>query len=143
MCVIGIHTLAIARGIIAKAEEKGLFMSPSNPPRIVIQLFPNPQMRYYHVNSRIADQRLYASLGVQGLQYEIKRVDAATIAKALSFYDIEGVTGVGLNIYSVDIEISPAFRWEDLEPRIVEIIRKHLHWDEDPVIELKDSRNMN
>lgn len=109
-------------------------------PRIVIELFPNDLIRDFHVNERISSEKLYDSLpGAEALTYRINDHAPSTIQTALSFYEIEGVTSVSLDIYEVRITISRAFDWDDITPQVIERIKKHLLW-EDAEVREHDSR---
>lgn len=84
-------------------------------PRIVIEHFPNDLIREFHVNERISSEKLYDSLpGADALKYRIGEVAPSTIQTALSFYEIEGVTSVSLDVYEARIIISPAFDWDEI-----------------------------
>lgn len=104
----------------------------SRDPRIVIKHFPYDLIREFHVNERIAAEKLCDSdPGVDSLaRFSIRDHSPATIQTALSFYDIDGVTSVGLNIYEVSITISLAFDWDDVTPQVIDLIKKHLRWDD-------------
>lgn len=109
-------------------------------PRIVIEQFPNDLIREFHVNERISSEKLYDSLpGADALKYRISEVTPPTIQTALSFYEIEGVTSVSLDIYEVRITISPAFDWDEITPQVIDRIKKHLLWD-DVEVRSRDSR---
>ena len=104
----------------------------SRDPRIVIEQFPNDLIREFHVNERIASEKLYDSLpGADALaRFSVRDHSPATVQTALSFYDIEGITSVSLDIYEVRITISRAFDWDDVTPQVIDLIKKHLHWDD-------------
>lgn len=112
-------------------------------PRVVIEQVPNDLIRIFHVNERISSETLYDSLpGVDNLgRFGVRDHNPSTIQTALSFYDIEGVTSVSLDIYQVRVTISRAFDWEDIEPLVVDLVRKHLKWD-DCEVRGHDSRPM-
>lgn len=104
----------------------------SRDPRIVIMQCPYDRIREFHVNGRIACEKLYDSIpGADALaRFSVRDHTPATIQTALSFYDIEGVTSVSLDIYEVRITISRAFDWDDVTPQVIDLIKKHLHWDD-------------
>ena len=100
-------------------------------PRIVIQ-HPSQHHRKFHVNKSISSETLYDTLpGADSLKkFGSLSCEPNTIETALSFYVIEGVTSVGLAIYEVRITISPAFDWAEIESQVIEIIKKHLQWED-------------
>ena len=100
-------------------------------PRIVIEQFPNDLIRKFHINERISYETLYASIpGVDALAMFSERDHSpSTIQTALSFYEIEGVTSISLNIYEVSVTIGRAFDWNDITPGVIDLIKKHLRWD--------------
>jgi hypothetical protein len=97
-------------------------------PRIVIESFPNDTIKYFHVNGRISSEKLYDTLpGADALaKFGMNDHAPSTIQTALSFYEIEGVTSIGLDIYEVSVTISPAFKWEEIIPQVVDVIKKQL-----------------
>lgn len=101
-------------------------------PRIVIEQFPNDLIRDFHVNKRISSEKLYDSLpGADALvRFAVHDHNPSTIQTALSFYEIEGVTSVSLDIYEVRVTISRAFDWDDITPQVIDLIKKHLRWDD-------------
>ena len=109
-------------------------------PRIVIEQFPNDLIRDFHVNERISSEKLHDSLpGAEALVYLINDHAPSTIWTALSFYEIEGVASVSLDIYEVRVTIRRAFDWDDIAPQVIERIKKHLRWD-DAEVRDHDSR---
>lgn len=105
----------------------------SREPRIVIDRYPmNNLTRVFYVNDRIASETLVDTIsGADYLaKFQVEKHSPATVQTALSFYDIEGVTSVGLSIYEVRVTISLAFDWEDVNPQVIDLIKKHLHWDD-------------
>ncbi len=85
--------------------------------------------------------KLYDSLpGADALaMFAVRDHNPSTIQTALSFYEIEGVTSVGLDIYEVRVTIGRAFDWDDITPQVIEHIKKHLRWD-DAEVRDHDSR---
>lgn len=68
-------------------------------PRIVIEQFPNDLIRDFHMNGRISSEKLYAALpGAEALVFAVRDHDPSTIQTALTFYEIEGVTSVSLDV---------------------------------------------
>ena len=111
-------------------------------PRIVIKSFPNVTLKYFHVNARISSERLYSTLLEADALAKFGMYDRApsTIQTALSFYEIEGVTSIGLGIYEVSVTISPAFEWEEIIPQVVDIIKKQLCLEGEVELLYRDSR---
>lgn len=106
-------------------------------PRIVIEQFPNDLIRDFHVNERISSEKLYDSLPVADnlARFAVRDHNPSTIQTALEFYTIEGVTSVSLDIYEVRVTISRAFDWDDITPQVVDLIKKHLQWDDCEVLD--------
>lgn len=107
----------------------------SRDPRIVVEYFPNEFIRTFHVSERIVPWRLYSSFsGVDALmRFSSSSIpphnNPATVRTALSFYEIDGVVDVGLDAYEVRVTISLAFDWDDVTPKVLSLIKKHLYWD--------------
>ena len=110
--------------------------------RIVIESFPNNTLKYFHVNARISSERLYSTLLHADALAKFGMNDRApsTIQTALSFYEIEGVTSIGLDIYEVSVTISPAFEWEEIIPQVVDVIKKQLRLEGEVELLYRDSR---
>ena len=135
---IGNHTLAMREALRPKIRRKSISMPA---PRIVIEQFPNGVIRTFHVNERISSEKLYDSLpGADALaRFAAREHNPSTIQTALSFYEVEGVTSVGLDIYEVRVTIGRAFDWADITPQVIDLIKKHLCWD-DAEVRDHDSR---
>lgn len=99
-------------------------------PRIVIEQFPNELIREFHVNEPISTQKLFDSVsGLESLEkFAVGQYESATIDVARSFYEVEGVTSVSLDIYEVRITIGRAFDWDDIITEVVNRIEKRLSW---------------
>ena len=111
-------------------------------PRTVIESFPNETIKYIHVNNRISSEKLYDTLpGADALaKFGMNDHFPSTIQTTLSFYEIEGVTSIGLDIYVVSVAISPAFVWEEIIPQVVDVIKKQLRLEGEAELRDRDFR---
>lgn len=121
-------------------EEQNELQVTTSGPRLVIEVYGNDRKRTYHVNTRIAQERLYNSLSCLESMLKFGYGDnlPETIELAKLFY-VEGVSNVTLDIYEVRIEIANAFHWRDIEPVIIAIIKSILRWDDVEII-YRDNR---
>ncbi len=118
------------RGIMARVK------------RIRIESFLNPNMRHYHVTTHVSAERVHGGF-LGGNRHEpFKQSSFArreqefsedTKSTIMRFYDIDGVSGVGLDTFSVEIDRSPAYEWEEIEDAIVAVIKEVADWAEDGV----------
>ena len=87
------------------------------------------------MNNMLSAERVFGLLGRDGLMYAIDRTNPASMDTALLFYDIPGVVKVGLDRFKVQITISPAFNWCEIEQDVINRLCEQLNWSE--VEELK------
>ena len=97
---------------------------------IIIEHFPNERVREFRFNSPISTGHLYGFSGADALD-ELARgwLASSTIQAAQSFCEIEGVTGVSLDVNLVRITIDCDSSWNDITPQVVRCIRRHLCWE--------------
>lgn len=112
------------------------------PKRIRVEVLPNSDTRDFHVTTQISAEQLHG--GVLGgsrhdpfyifsVSEEKKVLSDDTKETVMRFYDIDGVQSVGLDSYSVKIERSPAYEWEDIEDDIIATIKVVADWSDEDV----------
>ncbi|MDD3475172.1 MAG: NifU N-terminal domain-containing protein [Candidatus Dojkabacteria bacterium] len=91
-----------------------------------VEIVPNPNMRNYHTNFEISKSHIqifYRPLreSTGGYLIEVGR-KGATIVRRL--FKIPGVTEVFVHPYSLGIKKGKCFKWDEIEPKVIEVIMK-------------------
>ena len=112
--------------------ERGIMVN-----RIRVEILPNPDYRKFHVNTVVSSQKIYG--GILGgsrhdpfSQTRSKEIEFSEDTKAtvMRFYDIDGISCVGLDTYEVDIFRSPAYEWDEIHEQIIDIITEIVCWSD-------------
>lgn len=110
--------------------------------RIRTEMFLNQDLRHYHVTTHISTEQFHGGflggnrhepfrqMSFSGGRKELSEDVKSTIMR---FYDIDGVNGVGLDIFKIEIERSPAYEWEEIEDAIIAVIKELALWTESDV----------
>lgn len=110
------------------------------PNRIRIEIFPKPHFRKYHVTTRVSAEKMHGGLlggsrhepfkqlSLLGEKTELGEDTKATIMR---LYDIDGIDSVGLDTFQVELEIAPAYEWDEINDEIVDTIRQIAGWTDE------------
>ena len=95
--------------------------------RIVVEIVPNPDIRRYHLNFQISETTIHRfSVPLMNHQeHHLKEVGAvgAKLIRGLAL-GIDGIVDISIHPYSVSITIGSAFRWQDLEGKILSRLKE-------------------
>lgn len=104
-------------------------------PRIVIETMPDdggyPYFQVFHTNERISDRRYFDGDFRDGqLQPILDRnpVPSAVNQFVTELYAVDGIEKVHLDVYEVTLYVGKAFTWQQVEPSVTRIIKRHLGW---------------
>lgn len=91
--------------------------------RMLVELFPNQDIREYNVAVKICKGRRRAVVGdLVDLQLaeelNFGEVGATGDALVAEVKKIKGVVGIDIDQYSLVVTINPAFLWDDIDPQI-------------------------
>ena len=100
-------------------------MVPKDP-RIVIAMWPSPEVRTYSVNTVVSKAHIetfYAPYRQSSQEYldKLGRIGSSVARKLL---DTPGVEAVTVQAYELQIKIGRAFNWSEIEPSILNIAKK-------------------
>jgi len=113
----------LKKDIVPTVEE---VIEETTPVSYKVEIVPNPNMRIFHTNFEISESHIqvfYRPLRESSEEYltKIGRI-GATIVRRL--FRIPGVTRVFVHPYSLDIEKGECFEWNQIEPKVIEVIMK-------------------
>jgi len=93
--------------------------------RIVIERTANPNFRKWHLNTQISEcdgaESFHRSLKEAGESL----VQIGGIGKKLveALFGIDGIEGLNVSTYEIEIAKGTAFLWSDIEPKAIEILK--------------------
>ena len=121
-------------------------MTKTLPPRILVNVVPNPLCRCYHVNARLNDgyvEHFNFPLRVSS-EKSIEKVGPVGGEVARKLNDVLGITGVSFSIYHIQVLIGDAFSWDDgIHDTIVEAMKGVFGKTQDEVkVEMNDTRHL-
>jgi hypothetical protein len=112
--------------------------------RIRIEVFPgNSVYRKFHVSAMMSSEKLHGGSRLNPFQDMLSSMSGKveltedTKATILRFYDIDGISAVGIDSFEVNITRSPAYEWEELEPEIIIVVKSLAKWPEDAEVEIE------
>ena len=104
-------------------------------PRISIEIVSNPKVRVYNVSREISLYPIhifYRPLTDKSHQ-KLNEVGEAGTQLLRELFDLPGVNTIFISPYELQVEKAKLFGWEDIEPRIMEALKKTFREEADSV----------
>ena len=90
----------------------------SRAPRLIVETFPTPTIRRFHVNAALTAER------GQGEDY-FRLIDQLRA--------VDGVTTAEVERYTAKVYIGRAFEWDDVQPLVIAVLSERLGWHPEEV----------
>jgi hypothetical protein len=97
--------------------------------KIKIEEVPNEAILYFHVDRKVSPELVVDAGSVESIKEEWDIMDTGKqppetlVALATALFEILGVTSLGFDKYEIVVEKAEVFEWEDIEPKVVEVIK--------------------
>lgn len=110
--------------------------------KIKIQEVPNEAILYFHVDKLVSSMLIIDADSIESIKDEWdmlnkgKKAPEKLVAFAEALFAIPGVTFLGFDKYEIVVEKAELFEWEDIEPKVIEIIKTNFLEEGEEVKEL-------
>lgn len=98
-------------------------------PRIVVHEQPNPRVYSYYVNTVVTDVKYHGEIAELEEHLFDRKVSDSVQEFINQLYEVNGVESVMLDRHEVHVTKGVAFDWEDIHPRLLDLIKQHCWGD--------------
>lgn len=94
--------------------------------RIIAERFPNPYRRSYHMTVEVSEKciEIFSRPLCDNFEERFKEVGKYGREIVETLLRLDGITGVTLQPYQVNVGIGEAYEWEDIQPHIIATLKK-------------------